>query len=115
LVDFNDAYYRNPRGLIHTKLCDRGVLATEMPKGADKIYASQGGTVDSSPQSTDTISDQIIVSEGWHLPSGEAAKDGRHSIVCSEGILLDEVWEFDYFPFEKLDYNAIPLATFHKV
>lgn len=112
LVDFNDAYYRNPRGLIHTKLCDRGVLADQMPKGADKIYASQGGTVDSSPQSTDTISDQIIISEGWHLPSGKDAKDGRHSIVCSEGVLLDEVWEWDYFPFEKLDYNQNTVGWF---
>lgn len=112
LVDFNDAYYRNPRGLIHTKLCDRGVLADEMPKGADKIYAAQGGTVDSSPQSTDTISDQIIISEGWHLPSGEGAKDGRHSIVCSEGVLVDETWKFDYFPFEKLDYNQNTVGWF---
>jgi hypothetical protein len=106
LTDFNDSYYRHPRAKIHTKLCDRGVLADEMPKGADKIYKSQGGTVDNSPQSTDTISDQIIICEGWHLPSGEAAKDGRHSIVCSDGVLLDEVWEYDYFPFEDLAYNA---------
>lgn len=112
LTDFNDAYYGNPRGLIHTKLCDRGVLAEDMPKGADKIYAAQGGTVDSSPQSTDTISDQIIISEGWHLPSGEGASDGRHSIVCSEGVLLDEVWEYNYFPFEKLDYNQNTVGYF---
>lgn len=112
LVDFNDAYYRDPRALIQTKLCDRGVLAEEMPKEASKIYRSQGGTVDNSPQSTDTISDQIIVSEGWHLPSGEAAKDGRHTIVCSDGILLDENWDKDYFPFEKLDYNPNTVGWF---
>ncbi len=112
LVDFNDGYYRDPRALIHTKLCDRGVLADQMPAGAEKIYASQGGTVDSSPQSTDTISDQIIVSEGWHLPSGKDAKDGRHVIVCSEGVLLDEPWEKPYFPFAKLDYNANTVGWF---
>ena len=112
LVDFNDAYYRDPRSLIQTKLCDRGLLADELPKGSDKIYKAQGGTVDSSPQSTDTISDQIIISEGWHLPSGDAAKDGRHSIVCSEGILLDETWEFEYFPFSKFDYNANVVGWF---
>lgn len=106
LTDFNDAYYGHPRMKIHTKLCDRGVLADEMPKGSDLIYKAQGGTVDSSPQSTETMADQIIISEGWHLPSGEGAKDGRHSIVCSEGILLDEVWEHDYFPFEDLIYSA---------
>jgi hypothetical protein len=105
LVDFNDAYYGSPRALIHTKLCDRGVMADMFPKAADKIYKSQGGTVDSSPQSSDTISDQIIIAEGWHLPSGEGAKDGRHSFVCSDGIIEDESWDFNYFPFEKQDYN----------
>ncbi len=112
LVDFNDAYYRHPRALIHTKLCDRGVLADEMPKESAKIYSAQGGTVDSSPQSTDTVSDQIIVSEGWHLPSGKDAKDGRHAIVCSEGTLLDEPWTKSYFPFSKLDYNQNTVGWF---
>jgi len=112
LVDFNDAYYRNPRALIQTKLCDRGMLEADHPKEADKIYKSQGGTVDNSPQSTDTISDQIIIAEGWHLPSSDSAKDGRHSIVCSDGVLLDEVWEYDYFPFAKQDYNANTIGWF---
>lgn len=112
LVDFNDGYYRRPRGLIHTKLCDRGVLADEMPKESEKIFKAQEGTVDSSPQSTDTISDQIIISEGWHLPSGKDAKDGRHTIVCSEGILLNEKWTKPYFPFAKLDYNANTVGWF---
>ncbi len=112
LVDFNDAYYRRPRGLIHTKLCDRGVLADEMPKESSKIYNAQGGTVDSSPQSTETTSDQIIISEGWHLPSGKDAKDGRHTIVCSEGMLIDEPLDKSYFPFEKLDYNRNTVGYF---
>lgn len=112
LVDFNDGYYGSPRAMIHTKLCDRGVLAAEMPKEAGKIYSSQGGTVDSSPQSTDTIADQIIVSEGWHLPSDEDSSDGRHVIVCSDGLLLDEPWVKPYFPFTKMDYNENTVGYF---
>jgi hypothetical protein len=112
LVDFNDAYYRKPRSLIQTKLCDRGVLAHMMPDKAEQIYKSAEGTVDSSPQSTDTISDEIIISEGWHLPSGEDAKDGRHVVVCSEGVLIDEIWDKDYFPFVKLDYNPNTVGYF---
>lgn len=112
LVDFNDGYYRNPRSLIQTKLCDRGVMADEMPLETSKIYAAQGGHVDNSPQSTDTVSDEFIISEGWHLPSGKKAKDGRHVIVCSEGILLDEPWKRPYFPFGKLDYNPNTVGFF---
>lgn len=112
LVDFNDAYYGDPRALIQTKLCDRGIMADLMPKETGKIYAAHGGTVDSSPQSTDTVSDQFIISEGWHLPSGDKAKDGRHVMVCSEGVLLDEVWKRDKFPFAKLDYNQNTVGWF---
>jgi len=112
LVDFNDAYYRNPQALIHTKLCDRGVWADMFPKAEDKIMTAVEGTVDSSPQSTDTVSDQFIVSEGWHLPSGEEAKDGRHTIVCSEGVILDEPWKRPYFPFGKIDYNQNTVGWF---
>lgn len=112
LVDFNDGYYRNPRSLIHTKLCDRGVMADEMPKETEKIYAAQGGHVDNSPQSTDTVSDEFIISEGWHLPSGKGANDGRHVIVCSAGVLLDKPWKRPYFPFGKLDYNPNTVGFF---
>lgn len=112
LVDFNDAYYRRPRSLIHKKLCDRGVFAQEFPKESEIIFKSQGGTVDNSPQSTDTISDQFIISEGWHLPSGKGAKDGRHVIACTDGIILDEPWTKEYFPFEKLDYNQNTVGWF---
>jgi hypothetical protein len=112
LTDFNDSYYRAPRALIQTKLCDRGVMEQMFPKEADKIYSAQGGTVDNSPQSTDTISDQFIISEGWHLPSGKGASDGRHTIVCSDGVLLDEPWTKAYFPFEKLDYNQNTVGWF---
>jgi hypothetical protein len=112
LVDFNDAYYGDPRGLIHTKMCDRGILANELPEAESKIMIAQGGTVDSSPQSTDTVTDQLIVSEAWHLPSGEKSKDGRHVIICSEGVLLDEPWDHPFFPFEKLGYNENTVGWF---
>jgi hypothetical protein len=113
LVDFNDAYYRNPRGLIQTKLCDRGTLVDMFPRAEEKIMTALGGTVDNSPQSTDTISDQFIISEGWHLPSGKDAKDGRHTIVCSTGIIDDDQsFNKTDFPFEKLDYNPNTVGWF---
>lgn len=111
-VDFNDSYYRSPRGLVQPKLCDRGIAAQMFPDKEAMVYGAAEGTVDNSPQSTDTISDQFIVSEGWHLPSGKDAKDGRHVIVCSEGVLLDEVWEKPYFPFGKLSYNPNVVGWF---
>jgi hypothetical protein len=105
LTDFNDAYYGNPRSLIQMKLVDRAVMASLFPKKLNIIAGALQGNVDSTPRSTETISDQFIISEAWHLPSSEGAKDGRHVMVCSEGVILNEKWEKQKFPFVKFGYN----------
>ncbi len=112
LVDFNDAYYGKPQSLIHTKLCDRGIFAHMFPKSEAKIMKAQGGTVDNSQQSTETVSDEFIIAEGWHLPSGEGANDGRHVLVCSEGVIDQENWDRSYFPFAKIGYNPNTVGWF---
>jgi hypothetical protein len=43
-------------------------------------------------------SDQIEVTEAWHLPAGKDAGDGRHVVVCGDLVLLDEEWTRDTFP-----------------
>lgn len=69
------------------------------------LSKAQAGKVDNTPLSTDTVSDEIIFAEGWRLPSSKDSKDGRHVIVCSQGVVLDEAWDKPYFPFAKLGYN----------
>ena len=51
------------------------------------------------------MSDQVLVVEGWHLKSGKNATDGRHTIACTSGIILDEAWDKDAFPFVFLPYS----------
>lgn len=105
LTDFNDAYYDNPRQLIQIKLVDRSVMMDRFPKAESIIGGAVHGNVDSTPRSTETISDQFIMAEAWHLPSGQDADDGRHVIVCSEGVILDDEWNKDRFPFNRMGYN----------
>jgi len=112
LVDFNDGYYNDPRSLGQIKLVDRGVTAALNKKKADIIASALQGNVDSTPRSTETTSDQIIVSEFWHLPSSEGAKDGRHVIVCSDGVILDEPWTKQKYPFVKFGYNPNIVSFF---
>lgn len=112
LVDFNDAYYGKPRQLIQKKLVDRSVILKHFPKAANEILGATSGNVDSTPRSTETVADQFILSEAWHLPSGKDAKDGRHVIACSTGIILDEVWDKSYFPFVKFGYNPNMVGYF---
>lgn len=112
LSDYNDAYYGNPRSRIQMKLVDRGEMLGLLPKKADMILKAQHGNVDNTPLSTETVSDQFIVSEGWRLPSGKDTDDGRHVIACSAGILLDEPWKKQGFPFVKIGYNPNIVGDF---
>lgn len=105
LTDYNDAYYGNPRSLIDMKLVDRGTMLELFPEKTDMILKAMHGNVDNTPLSTDTISDQFIVSEGWRLPTNKESNDGRHSIVCSAGVIDDGAWTKSGFPFAKIGYN----------
>jgi hypothetical protein len=105
LVDPNDAIYGDPRQLFHVKLVDRSVLAEMLPDGKSDIAKAEAAFPDNSADSQKTISDQIIVAEAWHLPSGEKASDGRHVIVCTAGVILDEPYSKPRFPFSFLHYS----------
>lgn len=108
LVDENDGLYGDPRCLYEVKLIDRSVMAASIPEKRSLIEnAQQGFPYQSADQ---TASDQIIVAEAWHLPSGEDAGDGRHSIVCSEGVIFDEEWTKETFPFVFHHYSPRPMG-----
>ncbi len=108
LVDENDGIYGDPRCLYEVKLVDRSVMAAANSDKKSLIENAQQGFP--YAQADRTASDQIIVAEAWHLPSGPDANDGRHCIVCSEGTILDEPWEKDTFPFVFLHYSPRPMG-----
>ena len=105
LVDPNDAMYGEPRQLFQMKLIDRDVLMAIAPKYKKIIEEAASATPDNSADSAKTISDQVMVVEAWHLPSGKGATDGRHTIACSSGIIFDEEYNKDKFPFVFLHFS----------
>jgi hypothetical protein len=106
-VDNNEAYYGEPRTLYQIKLYDRGVLYEMFP--GKKVLDAVKTTLDQSTESARSVSDLVMVVEGWHLPSAEGAGDGKHIIACSTGSLLDEPWTKQTFPF--VFYNFQPRVT----
>lgn len=103
-VDRNDAYYGHPRNLVQVKLCDREQVQTWFPKKKEEIGKATKAYVSTESESQETVVDQIILVEGWHLESAEGMNDGRHVIACSDGVLLDEPWTKKTFPFVKMPY-----------
>lgn len=105
LVDDNDGRDGEPRQMFHLKLIDRDVLAEYFPEYRNDIAKAEQAFPDNSADSNRTISDQVMVAEAWHLPSGKDAGDGRHVIVCTSGAIFDEEFKKDRFPFVFLHYS----------
>lgn len=112
LVDPNDSLYGNPRQMYQLKLVDRSVLAEMFPEHKNAIERAEQAFPDSGGDSSKTVSDQVMVVEGWHLPSGPDASDGRHTISCSSACLSDEEYTKQRFPFVFLSYTPRLLGFF---
>lgn len=105
LIDPNEAMYGEPRQIYQLKLVDRNVLIENFPKFKKILELADKAYPDNSQDSSKTVSDQVMVVEGWHLKSGKDAKDGRHTIACTAGVILDEEYIKDSFPFVFLHYS----------
>jgi len=105
LVDPNDSMYGEPRQMFQMKIIDRDVLKDICPEYKSIIDGAEVAYPDNSAESSKTIADQVIVVEAWHLPSGKDATDGRHVMACSSGVILDETYNKDRFPFVFLHYS----------
>lgn len=105
LSDSNDSYYGQPRSIYELKLMDRQVLMSMFPKYRSLIERAESAFPSPQEDNDKTISDLVMTVEAWHLRSGPEETDGVHLIACTEGILLDETYEKDEFPFVFLNYS----------
>jgi len=103
-TDWIESLNGAPRQIMQVDLVDRDVLIDCYPDQADKIKSASSATLDSVGLYSAT-SDQLMIVEAWHLPSGPDAGDGRHCIVINGACLFDEEWEKPFFPFAKLPFN----------
>ena len=104
-VDPNESMSSDPRQFYEVKMVDREVLIANYPKYEKILTVAENAYPDNSAESGKTISDLVMIVEGWHLPSGKDSKDGRHTIACSSGVILDEEYTKDKFPFVFLHYS----------
>jgi hypothetical protein len=104
-VDPNESMYGDPRQLYRCKLIDRDVLMANFPKLREKIELAAKAFPDNSQDSSKTVADLVLVVEGWHLRSGKNTNDGRHTLACSAGCLMDEEYTKEKFPFVFMHYS----------
>ena len=111
-VDHNDAINGQPQQLYQLKLMDRDKLLARNPKEEEIIKNTPNSVPDNAPDSSRTVADQVMVVEGWKLPSAPGAKDGRHTIATINGVIFDEPWEKEKFPFVFMNYSDPFLGFF---
>jgi hypothetical protein len=108
LVDDGEGLYGKPRNLYQLKYYDRLVALDKFGdvKGAEeaimRLTREDAGDFEVG---VDETGDQILLAEGWHLPSGPSATDGAHSI-CINGKTLDlSDWKKSRFPFAHFQWD----------
>lgn len=109
-TDENDSLNGEPQQICQLRLFDRDKLIGLNPGKRALIEGTPNSYPDNAPDSGRTVSDQVMVVEGWRLPSGPNPKasgyvPGRHTIATVQGVLLDEEWSKPKFPFVFLNYS----------
>lgn len=101
IADDAEAQYGwgNVRSCYQRKPIDRLVLAEMFPEAKDWILNDAKNDEDEDEWGLESTSDQLIVTEAWHLRSGKKANDGKHAIIVYGKTLFEEDYERDYFPF----------------
>jgi hypothetical protein len=85
---------------------DRGLLLDQYPDKADIIEKCNPASYQDIA-GAGTAADLVVVSESWHLRSGEDAKDGVY-VKCLHDmgqVLECSEYDKDYFPFPTLQYS----------
>lgn len=110
LVDAFEAYSGRVRQMVHKQRAHREELLFRYPEKENMInMCSPAGHSEYDVYDELSLEDidtgHIDIQEAWHLPSGPGVGDGRHVIICQEGVLLDEEWEIDGFPLSFLHWD----------
>lgn len=108
LIDEDEGIYGEPRSFFHLRLVDRLVLAELYPQHARDIEDSSSPSV--RLYTTQGATDQVLVIEAWHLPSGPEASDGRHIIVTDKATLMDAEYAHEQPPFAVMRWSEETLG-----
>jgi hypothetical protein len=91
-----------PRSVYERRWMDKLVAMHQWPKHARAISDARRNEAEERTLGFDSTADQVLIWEGYHLPSRRGAKDGMHQIAIEGATLFSEPWEDDYFPYVKL-------------
>jgi hypothetical protein len=117
VIDEQEALKAKPRNLMQQAWVDRPVLEEMFKDESDKLAKIRDATKHVDPHvgqymtfGYDSMADQLLVTEAWHLRSGRSAKDGTRVMCIENCTLLEDEWVHDWFPFITYRKQAAPLG-----
>ena len=99
LVDDEEAQTGAPYNLYRRKYIDRVVLEDMFPEKVTEIAQAKREDNGVDEWGYDSTADQVLVTEAFHLKSGDDATDGMHVITISNATLFEERYDKAYFPY----------------
>jgi hypothetical protein len=108
--DPRTAVAADPREVGHIAPFNRDVLIEMHPEHEDAIRKAPGpSALDKTDfqMQTSGEANQCMVYEGWHLPSGAEAKDGKHMLCVPNATLVEEEWTTPRFPIAFLRAGSL--------
>lgn len=103
-VDERECENEEPRRLYRRSLVDRAVLASAFPRMKKQILemSRDNSMTDELMWGLDRDTDGLVVVEGWSLPSGPNAKDGRYVAVVGGQMLESFEYDREVFPISRM-------------
>lgn len=95
-----------PKQLHRLKLADRGVVMDMFPDKEEQIAMASPASYEQIG-GDGTAADLVLLSESWHLKSGEDADDGLRVITLMDNaeVLCKDEYKKDYYPIAILPYS----------
>lgn len=104
MVDDIAAALSPPRSMYHVRHLSRDSVLAQFGDDKKSIEIIEAAPLfDSSVFESRPTKDIISIHEAWRLPT--AKEKGRHVISLTQGVLVDEEWDNDWFPFVFLRYK----------
>ena len=97
-VDEGEALTGEPRRIYRRRYYDRFVLAEAFPSARGHILAARGVEADSLEWGYNPNHDQVLVTEGWSLPTRPGAGDGRYLAAIDGTWLQADTYTRPRFP-----------------
>ena len=112
LVDPTDAKYGSPGNLFHVYSAPRSYLQALFPESKEDLEDARSSDSEddtnygglSSYTRGQRVVDSIRLYEWWSLPCGPGSP-GKHVLAFDGGILIEEEWTRDSFPFALIRWD----------